>query len=133
MHRVARPDNLAPLTLYRADEARQVVFNLACAETGNQRQPSGLVFGVECVDQAQKLVGLKARAAFQPDRVHDATAKFNMRAIGLAGAVANPDHMAGACNRLARKRIDPAQRLFIFQQQRLVAGVEIHLGQRLHA
>ena len=51
-----------------------------------------------------------------------------MRAVRLTGAVADPDHVTGARDVLAGDRIHPRQRLFVFQQQRLVAGVKVHAG-----
>ena len=52
-----------------------------------------------------------------------------MRAVGLARAVADPQEMPRPGQPLARGAVEPGQRLFVFQQQRLVAGVEIHRGQ----
>ena len=48
-----------------------------------------------------------------------------MRAIELAGAVADPQHMRRGVVPVAAGGIDPRHRLFIGQQQRFVAGIEI--------
>jgi len=72
-----------------------MIADLVGAETVDQRQPSGLIVGIEDVDQLQKLVGLERRAAFQPDRVLDAAEIFDMAVVELAGAVADPDEVAG--------------------------------------
>ena len=54
-----------------------------------------------------------------------------MRVIGLAGAVADPDHVAGRRVPVAGGGIDAGQRLLVAEQQRLVAGVEVGLAQRV--
>src|SRR5690242_6897224 len=51
-----------------------------------------------------------------------------MRAVRLARALADPDHVRRAVVPLAGGRIDPGQRLLVRQQQRLVAGVELGLA-----
>ena len=57
-----------------------------------------------------------------------------MGMVGLAGAVADPEHVAGGGVPVAGRGIDPGHGLLVAEQQRLVAGVEIgraHLGMRL--
>ena len=73
---------------------RQVLADLVGAEAVDQRQPARLVVRVEHVDQLQQLVGLERRTALQPDRVLDAAEIFDMAVIELAGAIADPDHVA---------------------------------------
>ena len=80
---------------------------------------------------SQQAVRRQRRAAFQAERVLDAAAVFDMRVVGLAGAVADPDHVARGGVPVARGRIDARQRLLVAEQQRLVAGVEIGLAQRV--
>ena len=48
-----------------------------------------------------------------------------MGVVGLAGAVADPHHVAGAAIPVAGGRIDPGERLLEAEQERLVAGEEI--------
>ena len=60
MHRITGPDHFAALLLHGADQLGQMVANLVRAETGDQRQPTGLVFRVENVDQPQQAVRLHA-------------------------------------------------------------------------
>ena len=52
-----------------------------------------------------------------------------MGTVGLAGAVADPDHVTGSCVPVAGGGIDPGQGLLIAKQQRLVAGEEIGRAQ----
>ena len=49
--------------------------------------------------------------------------------IGLAGTVADPDHVAGGGVPVAGGGIDAGHRLFVAEQQRFVAGEEIGLAQ----
>ena len=48
-----------------------------------------------------------------------------MGAVGLAGAVADPEEMGGAGVVVAGGAVDAGQRLFVRQEQSFVAGVEI--------
>ena len=58
--------------------------------------------------------------------VFDAGKKFDMRAVGLACAVANPQHMGGCVVIFAAGAVEARQCLLKAQQQSFVAGVEIH-------
>ena len=88
--------------------------------------------GIEDGDQAQQIVGVQARAAFQADGILDAAAEFDMGAVQLAGAVADPQHVGGGVVPVAGGGIDARHRLLVGQQQRLVAGVEIGGAQLRH-
>ncbi len=78
----------------------------------------------------QQVVGDEARAALDADRVADAGEVLDMRAFGLAGAVADPQHVAGGGVVLAGDGVAAGQRLLVAEQQRLVRGVELGLAQR---
>ena len=95
VHRIARPDDIAAFLLHGADQLRQVVADLVGAEARDQRQPARLVLRVEQVDQLQQAVRRQRRTALQAERVLDAAAVLDMRVVGLAGTVADPDHVAG--------------------------------------
>ena len=86
---------MRPSRLHRADHRRQQLADLVGADAADQRQPAGLVLRIEDVDQPQQLVRLWRRAAFEAERILDAAAELDMGVIGLAGAVADPDHVAG--------------------------------------
>ena len=94
MHGIAGPHHHTTLALHGADQLRQVIANFIRAEAVDQRQPAGLVVRIEHVDQLQQLVRLERGTAFQPDRIPDAAEIFDMAVIELAGAVADPDHVA---------------------------------------
>src|SRR6185437_14322999 len=129
VHGIARPHHDAALALHRADQDRQVVGDLVGAEAVDQRQPARLVVGIEHVDQLEQLVRLQRRAAFQTDRVLDAAEIFDMTVLELAGAVADPDHVARGRVPVAGRGIDPRHRLLVAEQERLMAGVEIGRAQ----
>src|SRR6266702_3266286 len=94
MHGIAGPYHCPALALHGADQLRQVIANFIRAEAVDQRQPAGLVVRIEHVDQLQQLVRLERGTAFQSDRIPDAAEIFDMAVIELAGAVADPDHVA---------------------------------------
>ena len=75
--------------------------------------------------EPDQLVGGQRRPAFEADRVLHAAAVFDMGVVGLAGAVADPQHVAGGGVPVAAGRIDAGHGLLEAEQQRLVAGVEI--------
>ena len=131
MHGVAGPDDIGPFGLHRLDQTRQVVANLASPKARDQGQAARFVLRVQLGHQQFQVIRRGGRAAFQPDRVQHAAREFDMRAVGLAGAVADPDHVTGPGHVLTGDRIHPCQGLFILQQQRLVAGIEIDGRQRV--
>ena len=89
--------------------------HLARPETGDQRQAPGLVLGVELLHQNLEVLFGRGGAAFQPDRVDDPPREFDMRAVRLPRAVTDPDHVARPGDDIAGGRIDPRQRLFVFE------------------
>ncbi len=128
VHRVAAPHHFAAFARDGADQRRQLGLDLVGAHARDQRQPARLVFGVENVDEAQQVAGIERRTAFEADRVLDAAQELDMRAVGLARAVADPQHVRRAVVPIAAGGIDARQRLLVRQQQRLVRGVEIGLA-----
>ena len=76
-----------------------------------------------------RFVGVERGPAFQPERILDAAAELHVGVIELAGAIADPQHVAGGAVPVARGRIDAGHRLLVAEQQRLVAGVEIGRAQ----
>lgn len=52
-----------------------------------------------------------------------------MGMVGLAGAVADPQHMCRHVVPVAGRAVDPGQRFLVRQQQRFMAGEEVGLAQ----
>src|SRR4030081_1627061 len=125
MHGIARPHHHPAFALHGANELRQMIADLVRTEAIDQRQASRIIVRIEHVDQPQQFVRLERGTAFQSDRILDAAEILDMAVIELAGAVADPDHMARCRVPVAGRRIDPREGLFVAEQQRLVAGVEI--------
>src|SRR3984893_15975128 len=125
MHGIARPHHHPAFALHGANQLWQMIADLVRTETIYQRQASECRYWFEHVDQPQQLVRLERGTAFQSDRIFDAAEIFDMAVIELAGAVADPDHMARGCIVAAAGGIDAGEGLLIAEQQRLVAGVDI--------
>ena len=106
-----------------------MVAHLARTKACNQGQTARLIFGVQLGHQHLEVVRRSGRPALQSDWVQHTPAKLDMCAVGLAGAVADPDHVARPGHVLAGQAVDPAQRFFVFQQESFVARVEIHPAQ----
>src|SRR5690242_4324063 len=125
VHGIARPYHRAALALNGADHTGQMLADLLVAEARDQGQPARLVVGIEHIDQFQELVGLQRWAAFEADRIFDAAEIFDMGVVELAGAVADPDHVARSRVPVAGGGVDAGEGLLVAEQQRLVAGVEV--------
>ena len=97
----------------------------AGAHPGDEGQPAGLVVGVELGGERERVVGRRGRAELDADRVADVREQLDVRAVELAGALADPDEVAGDVVGLLGARVDAGQRVLVLQDQRLVAGVEV--------
>src|SRR5882672_4305500 len=125
VHRIARPDHHMTFALNGADQLRQMIADLVRPEAVDQRQASGLVVGIEHLDQSQQFVRLERGPAFQTDRILDAAEIFDMAVIELPGTVTDPDHVTRCRVPVAGRGIDPRESLLVAEQQRLVAGIDI--------
>ena len=85
---------MAAFTLHRAHQGRQQIGSLLRADAADQGQTAGLVIRIKNVHEAQQLIRLLGRAGLQPERILDAAAILDMGMIRLAGAIADPHHMA---------------------------------------
>ncbi len=130
VHRIARPQHRFALAFDRAHQRRQMLADLVGAETADQREPARLVVRIENVDQPQQVVGFQRRTAFEPDRILDAARPFDMGVIVLAGAVADPDHVARGGVPVAGRGIGAGEGLLVAEQQRFVAGVKVGGAER---
>ena len=131
VHRITGPDHIGALLRDRFDKARQMIAHGTGTKARDQRQTARFVLRVQLGHQLFQIIGLHGGAAFQPDRVLHTSGEFHMCAIGLARAVPDPEHMARARQPFAGFGLLAAQRLFVFQQQGFVAGVELNRLQRM--
>jgi hypothetical protein len=115
VHRVAQPHHAAAGLLHPAQQRRQQALDAVGAHTADQRQPTWLIGGVQQVDQAQQVVGVGGGADLQADRVLHPAEKLDMRAIELAGTIADPQEMRRTGVPIARGAVDACQRLFVWQ------------------
>ncbi len=97
-----------------------MVAHLVRAEAGNERQTPRLVIRVQNIDELQQLIGLQRRAAFQVRWDSGCRGNIPHGVVGLARAVADPEHMAGGRIPVAGGGIDARQRFLIAKQQRLM-------------
>ncbi len=94
------------------------------------RRP-GSRFGIQLVDEPQGVVAGGGGAKLHADRVADAGEEVDVRVVQFAGALTDPEEVRGGVVREAGARIDAGQGALVVEQQRLVAGVELHALQRL--
>ena len=64
----------------------------------------------------------------KPIGLWDAAEKFDMGAVGLPGAVADPEEVGGAGVPVAAGAVDAGEGLLVGQEQGFVAGVEVGLA-----
>src|SRR5579872_7498253 len=96
VHRIAGPNHALSFALHGADERGQLVGDLVRAEARDQRETAGLVLRIEYRDQLEQFVFGKTWSALQPDRIFDAAHEFDMRAVELSRAIADPEHVGGS-------------------------------------
>ena len=94
-------------------------------ETGDHRDPPGHVAGVEPLDQRRGVLRAGGRAELEPDRVGQLGDQVDVRAVELAGPVADPHHVGRQVVRAPADVVDPGQRALVLEQQRLVAGEQV--------
>ena len=75
--------------------------------------------------------GARLGPHFRPDRVGDAAGIFDMGAVELAGALADPDHVRRGRPPVLGRLVPAGQRLLVIEQQRLVAGEHLDRPWRL--
>ena len=100
-------------------------MDLVLAHARDERELARQAIGVERLAQAEHLVGGRARAELDADRIADAAQELDVGMVELAGALTDPQHVRRAVVPLAAERIDARERLFVAEQQRFVAGVEV--------
>ena len=99
------------------------------AHAGDEREPARHPVGVERVAQREHFVRARCRSDLAAERIADAPEELDVRAVELAGAVADPEHVRRAVVPLAREGVGASERLLVPEDQRLVARVEVDLVQ----
>ena len=130
VHRVALPDDLVPGGGDLLHDGRQHVADLVVAHPADQRQPARLAARVQALDVLDGLLRRRRRADLESDRVGQQLRERDVRAVELAGALADPEHVRGQVVELrgvavGALQVQAQQRALVVQQQRLVAGVEL--------
>ena len=131
VHRVAGPHDRVALGLDRPHHRREELGDPLRSQTGDECQTAGEAIGVQPLAQRHDLVGTAVRSDLDADGIVDARHEFEMRAVELPGAVADPDHVGRAVVPVAGEGVDAGQALLVGQDQRLVAGEEVDLVQAL--
>ena len=81
--------------------------------------------------RASSSSGVQAGPILHAHRVADAPEELDVRAVELAGAVADPHHVGRAVVPVAGQGVDAGQALLVGEDQRLVAREEVDLVQAL--
>ncbi len=131
VHRVADPHELRSALGDRLDQRGKTVAHLLGAHPRDERQPARFTCGIEPVDQGQQVRRSRQGAKFDANRVVDAAGELDVRAVQRPGPLADPQEVRGHVVGQAGAGVDPGEGAFVFEQQRLVAGVELHRAELL--
>ena len=131
VHGVAGPHHRVALGLDGPDERREQLLDPVRPEPGDEGQPARQAVRVQAVAQRHDLVGRAVRADLAADRVADAREELDVRAVELAGAVADPHQVGRAVVPVAGQRVHAGQAFLVGEDQRLVARPEVDLVQAL--
>ena len=125
VHRIARPDDRAAL---RASPRASASAGARSTLSAPKRQISvsrpGSFFGLSRSISRSRPSASSDGPHFRPIGFLMPRQILDMGVVGLARAVADPDHVAGGRVPVAGGRIEAGHRLLVAEQQRLVAGVE---------
>jgi len=97
MHRIALPDHAAPVLarLHGADVRRQQLGDPGRAVARDQRDLAHFARGVEDAQERHEVGDGGCGADLDADGVRDAAEVLDVRAVDLAGAVADPEEVGG--------------------------------------
>ena len=79
VHGVTAPQNMVTFSLHGANQAGQMRLNLVMAESGDEGDSARLVPRIQRIEQADQLIRLQTRPAFQAQRVAYAAQELHMR------------------------------------------------------
>src|SRR5690606_7110151 len=122
----APPDGM-PLARPRLEQRRQDVTHPGGAHAADQDEATRLAVGIDRRPQGPGLFRRRARTELDADRIVDAAQELDVRAVGLAGALADPEHVRRAGIPAPTGGFATGERLFVRQVQGLVRGEELDL------
>jgi len=93
MHRVTLPDNRMTCRTHGLNVAAKQRVDFGGAVAGDQGDFTNLFARVHDVKEGDELEGDHGRADFDADGVFEAAEELDVRAVELAGAVADPEEM----------------------------------------
>ena len=99
------------------------------AHAAHEHEPAGLACRVEAAAQRDRVVGRRVGPELHADRVLHAGEELDVRAVDLAGALADPQQVRGAVVPVAGEAVAAGERLLVAEEQRLVRRVEVDLVQ----
>ena len=125
MHRVADPGDVEPAAVTFSTSVGSPSRILSAPKRVMKVSRPGSLSRVELGGQRQRVVGGRGRAELDADRVADVAQQLDVRAVELAGALADPHEVGRDVVGQLGAGVDAGQRVLVLQQQRLVAGVEV--------
>jgi len=126
VHRVAYPGHRGPAGGHLLDQRGQRLADPPRAHPGGQGEPARLLVRVEGFDQLEHVLRGGVRADLDGDGIADLAGELDMGAAGIAGALADPQQVSRQVVGMRLPRVGPGQGPLKIQQQRLMAGVELH-------
>ncbi len=132
VHRVAHPEHLRARGAHRADHVRQPLLDVLDAESMNEGQAARLVLRIQDLNQFLQPFGAHGRADLHADGIGDAAKIFDVRAVDIGGAHADPRHVRGQVVPVLLALDVARLRLLGQQMQPFVAGVEVAAGRGVH-
>ncbi len=107
----------------------QTALDVVGTHPGDQREPPGDAGRVEELADLDDVLAGHGGPDLAPDRVADPAKELHVGAVELAGAFADPDHVGRAVVPGAGGGVAARERLFVGEQQRLVAGVDVDFAE----
>ena len=128
VHGITHPQHALAGLAHRLDQPRQGLLDVLGAEAMNEGQSAGLVLRIQGRHQALRPRVIHAAAHLHGHRVGDAAEVFDMRAIQLRRAHADPRIVGREVVPALLARNEARLRLLVQQMQALMAAIEIRSG-----
>jgi hypothetical protein len=108
-------------------EGRQELEDLLGTHARDQREAARNPLRVEPLTQLERLVRRRRRPQLDPEWVVDAREELDVGFAGVARALADPEHVAGAAVPVAGRRVAPGERLLVVEDETLVTRPDVDL------